>query len=272
MTRVPILMYHSISDQASARFQPFVVPPAHFAEQMDYLRQAGYVPLTVSQWVTGRAMWGAGQQQRPIVLTLDDGFADFDTQALPVLRRYGFGATLFVTTGFVGGTSRWLASEGEAARELLGWRQLAEIAREGIEIGAHTHSHPELDMLSLALARAEILESKRSLESHLGQTVLTFAYPYGYSTTGVRAAVREAGFQSACVVGYAMSSAREDVFALSRLLVPGGMGLQAFAKLVAGEGSALEAARRRGLSAAWKLVRYGRALLRQRRVHVVTEV
>jgi peptidoglycan/xylan/chitin deacetylase (PgdA/CDA1 family) len=215
---------------------------------------------------------GAGQPEHPVVLTFDDGFADFDTQALPVLRHHGFGATLFVATGFVGSTSRWLAQQGEAAREMLGWNQLAQVARAGIEIGAHTHSHPELDMLSPTQARAEIVESKRCLESHLGQTVASFAYPYGYSTAGVQSLVREAGFKSACAVGYALSSARDDVFALSRLPVSGDMAPPAFAALVAGQGSALEAARHRWLAAAWKLVRYGRASLRQRPASAMTEV
>src|SRR5437764_272682 len=99
--RVPILMYHSIADEASRAFRPFAVPPALFADQMAYLAQNGYTPLTVTRLVQ---TWAGGGElpARPIVLTFDDGFADFHTHALPVLYRYGFTATLYVTTGFIG--------------------------------------------------------------------------------------------------------------------------------------------------------------------------
>ncbi len=104
---IPILMYHSVSTTNNAKFSPFTVPPARFAEQMAYLSEQGYTPLTVTHYMQAAAR-GSMLPARPVVLTFDDGFEDFFTAALPVLQRYHFPATLYVATAFVGKTSRWL--------------------------------------------------------------------------------------------------------------------------------------------------------------------
>src|SRR2546428_13081718 len=104
--RIPILMYHSISCSSNPRFKQFTVPPTAFAEQMSYLYTHQYVPITVTQLVQARVKETFNLPERPVVLTFDDGYADFFTAALPVLKQYGFVVTLYVTTGFIGGTSR----------------------------------------------------------------------------------------------------------------------------------------------------------------------
>src|SRR5713101_1852063 len=148
--KVPILMYHSISEHAAPRFKPFAVSPTLFVEHMAYLHQHAYTPITVTQLINTRSKGSSALPEQPVVLTFDDGFADFYTEALPVLQRYGFVATLYVTTAFVNATSRWLQQEGEAERLMLTWEQLAEVNAHGIECGAHSHSHAQLDMLPAA--------------------------------------------------------------------------------------------------------------------------
>jgi peptidoglycan/xylan/chitin deacetylase (PgdA/CDA1 family) len=203
--------------------------------------------------------------ERPVVLTFDDGFADFFTEALPVLKQYGFTATLYVATTFVNDTSRWLKREGEATRPMLTWKQLSEISEYGIECGAHSHSHPQLDTLPCALARDEIVQSKRLLERHLGQEIFSFAYPYGYHTAQVRQLVREAGYTSACAVRYAMSSGADDPFILARLMVKSGSPIEEFAALLNGRSSSLITAGykmyARARTPAWQLVRRCTALV-----------
>src|SRR5436305_5364614 len=113
---------------------------------------------------------------------------------------------MYVVTGCVGRTSQWLQRERQAERAILTGKQIAEISNSGIECGAHTHSHPKLDMLPLTIAGKEILHSKDLLEQHLGREVTSFAYPHGYYTAGVRRLVKEAGFTSACATKYAMCS------------------------------------------------------------------
>ena len=136
--RIPILMYHSISESAKPNFRQFAVRPSLFAEQMAYLYLHGYVPITIAQ-LANIFFRGEGElPQLPVVLTFDDGFADFFDNALPILKQYNFVATLYVATAFVGRTSSWLKHEGEDNRPMLSWKQLKEINQNGIECGAHS--------------------------------------------------------------------------------------------------------------------------------------
>ncbi len=217
--KVPILMYHSISNHATPKFREFALFPKLFAEQMRYLHQHRYTPITISQFVAAQSQNGARLPERPVVLTFDDGFADFYEEALPILKHYGFPATLYVATGFVNGTSRWLHHEGEADRPMLTWEQLREISASGIECGGHSHTHPQLDTLSQAEASHEIMQSKQLLEEHLGQKVLSFAYPFGYHTADICRQVRAAGCTSACAVKHTMSSVTTNPFTLARLMI-----------------------------------------------------
>jgi len=240
--KVPILMYHSISRYATPKFKLFTVSPELFAEHMAYLYQHAYTPMTVTQFVKARAHGASvssGLPERPVVLTFDDGFGDFFTEALPVLKQYDFTATLYVLTAFINDTSRWLEREGEATRPMLTWDQLTEISKRGIEIGAHSHSHRQLDTLLPAMAIEEIVQCKRHLEDHLGREVSTFAYPFGYHSATVRRQVREAGFISACAVKDEMSSATTDPLALVRLTVSVDTTVDTFAALLSGVSSAV---------------------------------
>lgn len=265
MKKVPILMYHSISCNASSRFRQFTVSPASFAEQMAYLHQHGYAPMTITQYVGVRSQGGTALPERPVVLTFDDGFADFFTDALPVLKKYNFTATLYVSTAFIDGVSRWLRHERETTRLMLTWEQLTEISSSGIECGAHSHSHPQLDVLSRRVARDEILQSKRLLEDHLGRQVFSFAYPYGYYTAQVRQFVREAGYTSACAVKHALSSRADDPLSLARLLVSADSTIDEFAASLTGRSSSPATAAykiyARARTPLWQLVRRYAALV-----------
>lgn len=231
---VPILMYHSISEHASSKFKQFTVSPYLFAQHMAYLKLHSYTPITVTQYINARMQAGRGLPPHPVILTFDDGFADFYTDALPVLQQYGFPATLYVSTAFVNHTSSWLQYEGETARRIVTWSQLKEISECGIECGAHSHSHPQLDMLPSESAANEVVTSKKLLEDHLGREVLSFAYPFGYYTADVRQLVREAGYTSACAVDFALTSEATDPFALSRMIVRANTDIEALKRLLAG--------------------------------------
>jgi peptidoglycan/xylan/chitin deacetylase (PgdA/CDA1 family) len=230
-----------------------------FTDQMAYLHQQSYTPITVTQFVHAQSQESSVLPERPVVLTFDDGFADFFTEALPVLQKYGFSATLYVTTAFINGTSRWLQHEGETNRPMLTWKQLTEISACGIECAAHSHNHPQLDTLSRSKAHDEIVRSKKVLEDHLGEKVSSFAYPFGYHTATLRWLVRMAGYTSACAVKHKMSSEATNPFALARLIVRPDTTLGAFAALLTGCSSsattALYTMYARARTPVWQLVR-----------------
>ena len=231
---IPILMYHSISISGNAKFKPFTVAPERFAQQMAYLYEHAYTPMTVSQLIQARTQ-ATLLPPKPLVLTFDDGLADFYTAALPILQRYQFGATLYLATAYINETSRWLRHEGEGHRPMLTWDQVRDVQRAGIECGGHTHTHPQLDVLGRASAYEEITRCKQLLEEQLAQPVLSFAYPFGYYTRLTQQLVRDAGYQSACAVKHTMSTNTTDAFALTRLMVSAHMHLHDFAALLSGQ-------------------------------------
>ncbi len=231
--QLPIVMYHSIADDAKPRFKQFAVPPRLFADHMAFLDDQGYTPLTITQYIHLRQQPHAVWPNRPIILTFDDGFDDFYTHAFPVLRCHGFVATLYVTTGFVGATSRWLRRSGEAMHQMLTWDHLRELSQNNIECGAHSHNHLPLDTLPLTLARQEIQQSKQLLEKQLSREVLTFAYPFGYYTSALQEEVCRAGFTSACAVKNTLCTGASNPYALERLIVRRDVSVEALEALLA---------------------------------------
>ncbi len=225
---VPILMYHSVSDITSKGFAAFAVPPREFAAHIEYLAASGYTTLTLD--ALARIRLNGGQlPARPVVLTFDDAYADFAGAALPVLQRYGCVASLYVTTGAVGGSNFWVKGDG---RRILTWEEAREVAATGVEIGAHSVTHRAMDMLSAQDLQRELVTPKAQLEDHLGQEVTTLAYPFGFESRRVREAAAKAGYRAACSVGYRVSDAAEDPFALSRLIILPGMDARAYARLL----------------------------------------
>ncbi|MCU1469017.1 MAG: polysaccharide deacetylase [Glaciihabitans sp.] len=227
MRPVPILMYHSISARPSAATAALSVRPEAFADQMALLRDRGFTPMTL----TG-LLRGAAPAERAVVITFDDGYADFHQEALPVLDRLGFPATLFVTTGWLADAGREAA--GRPLDRMLTWTQTREAAEHGVEIGGHGHSHAQLDQLSGGALLDELTRNRTLLEDRLGVPVRTMAYPYGYSSARVRRAVRQAGYASACAVADQVAGDGHDSLALPRLTVRATTSLDRFEDIVAG--------------------------------------
>lgn len=230
----PILLYHSIETQATTGFKPWCMQPERFEEQLAYLQEEGYTALTLRE-LRSRVATGRLLPERPVVLTFDDAYLDFLTQALPRLEKYGHLATLFVPTAYVGGCSSWLADVGEAHRPILGWKQLRALQDVGIECGGHTHSHPELDTLSARDAALEICQSRDLLEEALGQPVYSMAYPHGYYNRRVRQMVMQAGYMAACAGKHAMSFPGDDPFALARIDMRSHVGVEEFHAFLNGD-------------------------------------
>lgn len=236
---VPMLMYHALSGPHTPGFRRWTLPADRFEAHLAYLSEHGYRSVTVAELAGWRRHGWPATGARLVALTFDDAYADFHEVALPLLIRYGLTATLFVPTGHVGGRSRWMAEEGEGDRAILSWGALAEIAACGIEIGAHSHTHPELDRLPARDLAMQVQLPKALAEDRLGVPVRCFAYPYGHYDSRVRRAVAEAGYSGGCTMNSWAATATDHPLELPRTAVFDSTDV---AKLAAG----LEASRSRG--------------------------
>ncbi|MEP2531965.1 polysaccharide deacetylase family protein [Shimia sp.] len=258
---IPILLYHSVSDQFDQRYGRWCVTPRRFEEQMSALAEGGFHAISISDLAQKLAV-GLPVPDRCVAVTFDDGLKDFQSGALPVLTKFGFAATLYVVAGSVGKTSGWLAALGEDRRPMLQPEDMLELLDAGIEIGAHSMTHPELDILDRKAACEEIRTSRIVLEDALSAPVQSFAYPFGYASTTTRALVRKAGFRSAVVVRHALSSPDEDLFGLSRLIVTEQLSGSDLLELIHGKGAKPPAIQHKIKTDIWRLVRRVRRLHR----------
>ncbi|MCB1339042.1 MAG: polysaccharide deacetylase family protein, partial [Maritimibacter sp.] len=253
---IPILMYHSVDPHAAPDYARWAVPPEVFRRQMQIIADEGYRPVTLSQ--LAQEMDRAAVREKLVCITFDDGLMDFVTGAMPVLADFGFVANLFVATGYVGTTARWLGPLGEGARPMMGWSELREVAGAGIECGGHSVSHRELDTLGEAEARDEIFGSVRALEDRLGRAVTTFAYPFGYASATTRALVRAAGVVAACRVTHGLATAGEDRYGLSRIIATADIPDARFGDFLAGRRLPVAPVQRSAKRRVWRAWRTAR--------------
>jgi len=213
VTTVPILCYHAVGDDTGGPLAPWAMTPARFDEHLDALAGAGRVPLALEDLLARVHDRGEAVPAGAVVLTIDDGYADVADTIWPRLADRGWPATLFVTTGRVGGTF--------LDRPMLSRDQLLDLAADGLALGAHGHRHLALDALDRAVARDEVHRSRDLLADWTGRPVTTFAYPHGHHDRATRQLVVDAGFRGACAVKQALSSTEDDRFALARIMPTG---------------------------------------------------
>lgn len=211
---LPILLYHSVNDDPPAWIAPFTVGVRDFGRQLDLVVASGRVPVTAAD-VIAACQGSRILPKDAVLITFDDGFLDFVEHAMPALAMRGLPATLFVTTGALCPRNRSVLPEAP----MMSMRHVAEAARSGVEIGAHSHTHIQLDTAPGARITTELGRSRTELEDALGAAVTTFAYPHGYNDARVRRRAHQAGFEGAFAVRNALSCAADDPFALARLTV-----------------------------------------------------
>jgi peptidoglycan/xylan/chitin deacetylase (PgdA/CDA1 family) len=253
MTQImPILMYHSVTESPPRATRRLSVHPEAFEGQLATLARHGFTTLTFGQ--LGAALdGGTPLPERSVVLTFDDGYADFHQHALPRLDSRGLTATVFVTTGWLDDAGDQAA--GEPLDRMLSWSQVREVAEAGIEIGAHSHSHPQLDQISGPALREELHHSKALLENGIGGPVHSLAYPFGYSSPRVRTEVASSGYRYAAAVGNSLGGRRPDRLALPRLTVRRSTGPEAFERIIFGRGIGLAFATDRALTQGFAVAR-----------------
>ncbi|MDF3299967.1 polysaccharide deacetylase family protein [Streptomyces tropicalis] len=257
---VPVLMYHAVAREPNALTRDLSVSPEQFAEQMETVRGLGLTPVTTAglaaHW---RTPSGSALPPDPVLITFDDGYEGVHRYALPVLARHGFPATLFVSTGWIRGDH----DTGGALDTMLDWDQVRSLAAGGVEIGGHSHTHPQLDQLDDDALWSELVRCRDVVAGELGARPASFAYPYGYSSRRVRARVRRAGFAQALAVGNGLARRGQGPYALQRLTVRRSTTAEEFERLVQGRAITRNFARDRALTKGYAVVRRARQVRRK---------
>ena len=136
---LPILMYHSISDEGPVATARYRVRPDAFEAQLRYSSRCRFHhshPQSMAHRRPAPAA-SAGEACRSSPSTMDIGTSE--ANAWPLLQRYGFGALVFLVTDLIGEAARWDADLGEPL-PLMGWDEIRRLASQGVEFGAHSAS------------------------------------------------------------------------------------------------------------------------------------
>ncbi|MEI7031161.1 polysaccharide deacetylase family protein [Streptomyces pratensis] len=188
-----ILTYHSVTDAGDDPYG-ITVSPARLDEQLSWLRSRRLTGVGVAELLRARAAGRRGL----VGLTFDDGYADFLGEALPVLRRHGCRATVFVLPGRPGGVNEW--DPLGPRKPLLTREDVRRVAAAGMEVGSHGLYHRDLTALGDEELHHETRHSRQLIGDLTGTPPEGFCYPYGVLDGRVAAAARSAGYGYACAL------------------------------------------------------------------------
>lgn len=203
-----ILTYHSIDDSGSV----ISIAESTFRRHVAWLATGRVRVLPLEELVA------ASDDADAVAITFDDGMESFSRIAAPLLRHHGLPATLFVVTDAVGSTNVWggRGDPGIPVFSLLGWDALGELAHAGVSLGAHTRSHPRLDLLDAGAIEREVVDSKTRIARELGVEATTFAYPYGRLNAAARDVVARE-FRYGVTTRFGTLGPQDDAARLPRL-------------------------------------------------------
>jgi peptidoglycan/xylan/chitin deacetylase (PgdA/CDA1 family)/glycosyltransferase involved in cell wall biosynthesis len=217
---VPILMYHRIAAGGPIATERFCVEPGLFASQMAILHRSGYHTIALRDWFSALARHES-LPGKPVILTFDDGYRDFLTAALPVLRTHGFSATVFLVAERIGRTADWDARYGEPA-PLLSWEELRMLQEAGIEFGCHSALHRPMTGMRLPEMAQDTMRARAILEEGFATSIKNFAYPYGAVNEFVFRVIKDMNFQCAATCEPGISRLGDNPLRLPRIEIPGG--------------------------------------------------
>lgn len=217
---IPILMYHSVSEQESGGPHPYfetTTAPQVFAEHMKFLSEAGYRTVTLNEAVS---QVESGEQvcEPRVVLTFDDGFQDFYTHAFPILQEYQFTATVFLPTKYIAEERRQFKNW-----RCMTWNEVREMHKACVTFGSHTVTHQQLASLNITEVEEEVRRSKETIEDRLGNPVESFSYPFAFPETDLsfkrrlRDLLLGHGYKNGVTTVIGTVKAKSDFFFLPRL-------------------------------------------------------
>jgi len=208
----PVLVYHSIDESKSY----ISMSKAMFARQMYFLKQTGWHVISLEQFMLKDSFYKS-DTRKVLVLTFDDGLDNFYKTVWPILDQYGFSATMFVPTDYIGKKSNWYADYELVPQAIMGWPALKELHRYGIDIQSHGCSHKILTKLSLSALNNDVKKSKTILEQGLSKAVDIFSYPNGFYNQQTIAALKAAGYKGGTVVKNSLYKPGDDMYQIKRL-------------------------------------------------------
>lgn len=204
---LPILIYHYVEyvkDPGDTIRQSLNILPATFEAQIKTLKESGYTFITPNQ--IDDLEKGRLAVEKPIIVSFDDGYEDFYTDVLPIIKKYNVRAVAYVVSGFVD------------HKNYLTSRQLGAVIESNlVEVGAHTVHHLALAKIDPVGAKDEVVLSKDYLEKNFGIKVSSFAYPYGSFNGDVERYVQFAGFSNAVTTVEGTNLNLEGKYVLKRI-------------------------------------------------------
>lgn len=224
--RLPILMYHRVAPTGAAAMSAYRVTPENFEEQLRYLCDAGYYSIGLEDWQAAAAT-RMPLPGKAVLITFDDGYRDFLIYAWPLLKRYGFSATVFLVAEKIGRSNSWDSAFGEEV-PLLGWQEIRQLRSEGVEFGSHSATHRPLTGLSVTDVVREGARSRVILERELKTPIRAFAYPYGDVDAVVQHLIGACGYVFGLSCQEGLSSFQDPLLMLPRIEVTGAGGMGDF--------------------------------------------
>ena len=219
---VPILAYHNFSKSSANKM---VVSESAFEEQMKFLKENGYSVITLDQ-LLDFLDFKEQIPEKSVVITIDDGWKSNIDITFPILKKYGFPATLFVYTDFIGG------------KKALTWKQIKKLEEDGFDIQCHTKTHRNLTKLKreepfneyFRSLQIEISQPKRVIKSKLNKECIYLAYPYGTTNNLVIALLKRHGYRAAFTVNRGGNPLFVDNYRINRSVIYGEYNLAEFKK------------------------------------------
>ena len=210
--RMKVLAYHGVEADPSG---PYAVGRQEFAAQMHFLADQGFEVIGLDALLA--RLRTRQLNARCLALTFDGGYKSVIDNALPVLERLRYTATIFLPTQLISGWPQTAAAGATSWPNFMDWQDVVQLRRMGLQFGGHTMNHRALLKIPLQQAREEIVGSFCDLRAYIRQEFVPFAYPYGQYNSTIADLVKRAGFSCACGYGDILgNSARTDLFRLRR--------------------------------------------------------
>jgi peptidoglycan/xylan/chitin deacetylase (PgdA/CDA1 family) len=213
----PILMYHSIASKPKGtKMRSLHVNPKRFSFQMKMLKFFGYRGICMTEL---KPYLMGDKSGKVVGLTFDDGYQNNLSNALPILKKLGFTATLYLVSEKLGGVNDWDTKRGLPENRLMDIKEIEEWIGNGMEIGSHTENHINLIDCNNKIAFNEINQSKINLEKTFKIKVAHFCYPYGNFDNRLLSIVKKVGYETATSTLRGRSSVDDPILALPRVKI-----------------------------------------------------